>query len=479
MHASLVSILVPLFNEEEFIEPLLDRVLAAPLPVGLSLEVIVVDDGSTDGSAEIADSVAARADGRVRVVRHARNQGKGAAVRTAIEHARGELTIVQDADLEYDPREYPRLLQPLLDGRADVVYGSRFLVSGERRVLYFWHSVANSLLTGLCNMVADLNLTDMETCYKAFRTSLVRSIPIRSNRFGIEPELTIKLARRQIRIYETSVSYHGRTYEEGKKIGLIDAVQAVYVILRYAFSRDIYKGSGGDILDALSGAPRFNRWMADTIRPYVEKRVMEIGAGIGNLTRALAPGRKLYVATDIDAEHLARLETRFGHRPNLRVSFCDLASPQDFAPFAGQMDTVICLNVLEHIEDDLLGLRNIHSVLRTGGKAIILVPNDPKVFGTLDTVLGHFRRYTPDELRKKMEATGYRVEEILEFNRISRPGWWLNGKVLKRAALGRFQLKVFDRLVWLWRRIDRRLPWQPTSIIAIGAKTDATGATRA
>jgi glycosyltransferase involved in cell wall biosynthesis len=470
MHASLVSILVPLYNEEEFIEPLLDRVLAAPLPDGLEREIIVVDDGSTDGSGELAEGIWARSQGVVRVVRHARNQGKGAAIRTAIEHARGELSIIQDADLEYDPREYPKLLEPLLAGKADVVYGSRFLVSGERRVLYFWHSIANFLLTGLCNMVADLNLTDMETCYKAFRTSLLASIPIRCNRFGIEPEITIKLARREVRIYETPVSYHGRTYEEGKKIGFFDAVEAVFVILRYAFSRDIYKGSGPDILDALSGAPRFNRWMADTIRPYVEKRVLEIGSGIGNLTRTLAPGRKLYVATDIDEEHLARLETRFQHRPNLQVAPCDLGKPEDFVSFAGAMDTVICLNVLEHVEDDLQGLRNIHSVLRAGGKGIILVPNDPKIFGTLDTVLGHYRRYVPAELRKKMEMAGFQVERILEFNRISRPGWWLNACVLKRTSLGRFQLKLFDRLVWLWRRIDRLLPWPPTSIIAVGVK---------
>jgi glycosyltransferase involved in cell wall biosynthesis len=235
MQASLVSILVPLYNEEEFIEPLLERVLTAPLPDALAREIIVVDDGSTDGSGEIVEQMAARSPGVIRLVRHDRNQGKGAAIRTAIEQARGEISIIQDADLEYDPGEYPRLIQPLLEGKADVVYGSRFLVSGERRVLYFWHSIANFVLTGFCNMVSDLNLTDMETCYKAFRTSLLHSIPIRSNRFGIEPEITIKLARREVRIYETPVSYHGRTYEEGKKIGLKDAINAFFCILRFRY----------------------------------------------------------------------------------------------------------------------------------------------------------------------------------------------------------------------------------------------------
>jgi glycosyltransferase involved in cell wall biosynthesis len=470
MRSSLISILVPLYNEEEFVRPMLERVLAAPLPEGLKREVIVVDDASTDGSGEIVAELAARSSGTIRLLRHARNQGKGAAIRTALEHARGEITIIQDADLEYDPREYPKLLGPLLDGKADVVYGSRFQTSGERRVLYFWHSIANFLITGLCNMVADLNLTDMETCYKAFDTSLLRSIPIRSNRFGFEPEITIKLARREVRIYEISINYHGRTYEEGKKIGFRDALQAIYVIVRYAFSRDVYKGSGPDILDTLSGAPRFNRWMADTIRPYVDKRVMEIGAGIGNLTRVLVPGRKSYVATDVDLQHLARLETRLRHRPNVRVCPGDLSRAEDFVPFAGQMDTVICLNVLEHIEDDMQGLRNIHAVLRPAGKAIILVPNDPEIYGTLDSVLGHYRRYTPAELRGKMEAAGFQVEKILEFNRISRPGWWLSGRVLKRTTLGRFQVKLFDSLVWLWRLVDHRLPWKPTSIIAVAVQ---------
>jgi glycosyltransferase involved in cell wall biosynthesis len=470
VHSSLISILVPLYNEEEFVGPLLARVLAAPLPDGLEREVIVVDDGSTDGSREIVEELATRSRGTIRLLRHARNQGKGAAIRTAIEHASGEISIVQDADLEYDPREYSRLLAPLLEGKADVVYGSRFNVSGERRVLYFWHSLANFVITGLCNMVADLNLSDMETGYKAFGTAFLRSIPIRSNRFGFEPEITIKIARRQARIYEIPINYHGRTYEEGKKIGFRDALQAIYVIVRFAFSSDVYKSPGPDILDALSTAPRFNRWMADTIRPYVDKRVMEIGAGIGNLTRMLVPGRTSYVATDIDPQHIARLETRFQHRPNLRICTGDLSRSEDFVPYAGQMDTVICLNVLEHVEDDLQGLRNIHSVLRPGGKAIVLVPNDPEIFGTLDTVLGHCRRYTPTELSNKMGATGFQVERMLEFNRISRPGWWFSGRVLKRTSFSRFQLKLFDWLVWLWRRIDHRLPWQATSIIGVGTK---------
>jgi glycosyltransferase involved in cell wall biosynthesis len=468
-----ISILVPLYNEEEFVAVLLEQVIAAPLPDGFDREIIVADDGSTDTSVQEVEAVAERYPGVIRLLKTTRNQGKGAAIRRAIAEASGEFAIIQDADLEYDPNEYGKLLHPLIDGRADAVYGSRFASSGERRVLYFWHSLANHLLTGMCNMFADLNLTDMETCYKAFRTSLLQSIPIRSERFGFEPEITMKLAKRQARIYETPISYNGRTYEEGKKIGLKDAFEAFWVILKNAFSRDIYLNKDKGILDAFAGAPNFNRWMADTIRPYVGRNVLEIGAGMGNLTRQLLPGRRRYVATDIDHEHLDRLSNRLSHRPRLEIAELNAAMPQDHAPFEGQMDTVICLNVLEHIEDDLEALRNIRSMLEEGGRAVILVPCGQSIYNSLDEELGHFRRYSEDQLQERMTAAGFDVETVLRFNRASRPGWWLNGTILKRRTISRLQLRNFDRMVWLLRRVDAHLPWPQTSIIGIGRKRAA------
>jgi glycosyltransferase involved in cell wall biosynthesis/phospholipid N-methyltransferase len=465
-----LSILVPLYNEEEFIAAVLDRVLAAPLPHDVSREIIVVDDGSRDGSPEIVERYASQYAGLIRLIRHARNQGKGAAIRTAIEHATGEFSIIQDADLEYDPSEYMAMLKPILDGRADAVFGSRFASSAERRVLYFWHSLANRALTACCNMLADLNLTDMETCYKAFRTSLVQSIPIRSNRFGIEPELTIKLARRQARIYEVPISYHGRTYAEGKKIGLKDAFEAAYVMAKTAMSSDIYKDSGPETLEALSYAPRFNTWMAETILPYIGESVLEIGAGIGNLTPLLIKRRKRYIASDIDPHHMARLCTRFAHRPNFEARYCDLTETEHFTDLAEQVDSIVCLNVLEHVSDDATALRNMYGALSPGGRAIILVPQGQELYGTLDQALGRYRRYSIPELQHKMQSAGFVVERILTFNRISRPAWYFSGTVLKRTAFSTFQMRVFDRLVWIWRRMDGLLPWPSTSIIAIGAK---------
>jgi glycosyltransferase involved in cell wall biosynthesis len=465
-----LSILVPLYNEEEWIAEALERVIHAQLPDNLEREVIVVDDGSTDGSANEVERLRQRYPSVVRLLRHEINSGKGAALQTAIKHATGELSIFQDADLEYSPTDYPHLLRPLLAGIADAVYGSRFLAVEERRVLYYWHSVANKALTGLCNMVSGLNLTDMETCYKAFRTSLLKSIPIRCRRFGIEPEITIKLAQRRARVFETPVSYYGRTYDEGKKIGLKDAFRAVGVMIRFGLFTDVYYDRGPEILDVLSNAPRFNRWMADTIRPYLGPRTLELGAGIGNLSIQLIRGRQQYLATDIDEEHLSRLRTRLQFRRNVAVGHCDLTVPADFERLKESFDSVVCLNVLEHIENDRLGLSNIRSVLVTGGRAIILVPEGMSVYGTLDEVLGHFRRYSEAELRSKLEQSGFRVEQILRFNKVTRPAWFVNGRLLRKRTFSRFQIAVFDSLVWLWRRLDAVIPWKPTSIIAVAVK---------
>jgi SAM-dependent methyltransferase len=470
MSDSVVSILIPLFNEDLYIGEILARVLNAPLPGGLGREIIVVDDGSTDDSAAIAERMAADYPDIIRVFRSAKNGGKGSAVRAAIEHCTGEFCLIQDADLEYSPDDFPQLLQPLLDGIADVVYGSRFASSGRRRVLYYWHSVANHLLTTLCNMAADLNLTDMETGYKAFRTTLIKTVPIRSERFGIEPELTIKLAKRHARFYEVPISYEGRTYQDGKKIGLKDAFQAVGVILSNWIGDDLYKDPGEEILDAFSVAPHFNRWMADTIRPYVGQRVLEIGAGMGNLTRQFVSHREFYLATDINTEHLARLRNSLRFQPRLAISVCDLSRAEDFESFAGSMDTAICLNVLEHMEDDLACARNIFRGLEPGGRAIILVPHGQEIYGQLDVVLGHYRRYSRQDLRSVLEQAGFTVDQIIPFNRVSRPGWYVKARLLKQSTIARFQIKAFDKLVWLWRRIDRLLPWPPTSIIAVASK---------
>jgi glycosyltransferase involved in cell wall biosynthesis len=224
-----LSVVIPAYNEEATLESIGRRVLDSPF----TAEVLIVDDGSTDATAEIATKLA-DADQRVRLIRQGYNQGKGAALRTGFAEATAAVVLVQDADLEYDPSEYPTLLEPILDGRADVVYGSRFLAGRPHRVLYYWHSVGNRLLTTLSNMATNLNLTDMETCYKVFKREVIQSIVIEEDRFGFEPEITAKIALGDHIIYEVGISYSGRTYAEGKKIGWRDGVRALICIVRYS-----------------------------------------------------------------------------------------------------------------------------------------------------------------------------------------------------------------------------------------------------
>jgi glycosyltransferase involved in cell wall biosynthesis len=223
-----LSVVIPIYNEKDTLLEILERVRGVDLPK----EIIVVDDFSTDGTREVLQNLPPADD--LKILYQPRNMGKGAALRKGFEAVAGELVVVQDADLEYDPTEYPQLLQPILAGKADVVYGSRFL-GGPHRVLLFWHRVGNHLLTTLSNMLTDLNLTDMETCYKIFRADLLKKIKLRENRFGFEPEFTAKVARAKCRIYEVPISYSGRDYTEGKKIGWRDGIAAIYFILKYRF----------------------------------------------------------------------------------------------------------------------------------------------------------------------------------------------------------------------------------------------------
>jgi glycosyltransferase involved in cell wall biosynthesis len=229
-----ISVVIPVYNEREFIGDILRRVQNVDLE-SLEKEIIVVDDFSTDGTREQLRTIAQNEN--FRILYHEVNQGKGAALRTGFAATTGDIIIIQDADLEYDPYDYPKLLQPILEGKADVVYGSRFIGSDSHRVLYFWHSVGNKFLTLLSNIFTDLNLTDMEVCYKIFRREILKKIQIEESRFGFEPEITAKVARLKCSIYEVGISYSGRTYEEGKKIGWKDGLRAIWCILKYNLGR--------------------------------------------------------------------------------------------------------------------------------------------------------------------------------------------------------------------------------------------------
>jgi len=469
-----LSVIVPAYNEQFLIEESLARLgVLAESALLEQIKVIVVDDGSSDGT---ADAIARFRNSREPPggpkfswiwLRHEKNGGKGMAIRTGLMHVDTELVVIHDADLEYHPSDLLKMVEVFLYEDADAVFGSRFQSGGYKRALFFRHALGNKLLTFLCDLVCDLNLTDMETCYEMVRAKLLKSIPLESSTFDVEAELAIKLAKRGSRIFEVPISYSGRTYGEGKKIKWTDGVTALWAILHYATSDRIFTEdeSGGEILERLNRAPRFTRWMADVIRPYVGDRVLEVGAGTGNMSVHLMP-RPVYWATDVNSHYLDYLVTLRATRPYMRVAYTNAMDGETF-PKEQSFDTVVCLNVVEHVQDDLGAMRNVWNALSDGGRAIILVPSGPGLYGTLDEVLGHFRRYTREQLVSVAEQAGFRVEQVLKFNRPGVVAWWLNGRVLHRKTFGLGQIRMLNILTPIFRLLDSWLPLPPLSIIAI------------
>ncbi|MBV8732770.1 MAG: glycosyltransferase [Acidobacteriia bacterium] len=466
-----LSILMPVYNERTVVERSISQVVTAPLPENMDRELVVVDDCSTDGTLEILKRLAA-AFPQIRLYQHEQNRGKGAAVRTAIEKATGDFALIQDADLEYDPAEYPRLLRPLLDGHADAVFGSRYLAGEQTRVLLFWHSVINKGLTLVSNMFCNLNLTDMETCYKVFRTDLLKSIPIRSDRFGFEPEIVMKSAKRKLRIYEVPISYHGRTYEEGKKINWKDGIKALAVIFRFWLIDDLYAAPyGRGVLNNLTGTPQYLSWLSGKLRPHLGDAVLEVGAGIGNVTGRLMGKRLLYMAAEKDPLYLHALRNRFLRTPNVVVQRLDPENPEELGGLERCFDTVLCLNVLEYLESPGPVLEALRATLQPGGRILVLAPQNPTLYGSLDRSLGHKRRYTAPDARRLLESCGFAVERVYNFNKVGTAPWWIYSKLSGSKKISKPLLKIFDKTVWLWSRLDALMPWNGLSIIVVGRNT--------
>jgi glycosyltransferase involved in cell wall biosynthesis len=460
----LLSVIVPCYNERATVAELLRRVRAVPV----DKEIIVIDDQSTDGSRDVVASLAAEWP-EIRHFLQPVNQGKGAAIRRGIAEARGAIVLIQDADLEYDPEEYPKLLQPIVDGHADVVFGSRF-EGYPRRVMFFWHRMGNTFLTFLSNMTTNLDLTDMETCYKVFRREVIQSIPLNSNRFGIEPEVTAKLARRGYRIFEVPISYYGRDYWEGKKINWKDGFSALWTILRYGiFDKGSSEPATFTELRRRARLRRYNRWVWERLQPFVGQRVLEVGAGSGTMTRFMY-GRELIVAGDRETAYVDRLTNMFRRRPGIAVERADLESDAVLELARYRFDTVTCINILEQTEDDVGALRRAHALLVEGGRIVIFAPAGRSLYGTMDRAIGHKRRYEKEELVEKLQQAGFEVEYIGFQNRIARMAWWLNAKLFARRALPSGQSRVFDFFVPLFRALEGAEPSSGLSIIAIGRK---------
>jgi glycosyltransferase involved in cell wall biosynthesis len=451
-----VTVLMPVYNERWTLREIMRRVYEQ---AGLLHEVVAVDDGSTDGSAERLKELEARYASHqvpLRVVYKGKNEGKGAALKAGLSAVTGDVVIIQDADLEYNPKDYATLLAPLSDGRADVVYGSRFLGGTARRVLLFWHSVANQILTVCCNLFSDLNLTDVWTCYKVFPVAMLRRLDLFSRGFGFEPEVTIKISRLGCRIYEVPIGYEGRTAEEGKKIGFKDALTGTLAMIRaWLSSGEGHRNHGEATLRIMARAGRYNRFLFEQIEPYLGREVIEVGAGTGNISRSLLDRDRL-VLSDADPGYVEMLQRTYKDWGYVQTLALDLARPQALpAELAGSFDSVVSFQVLEHIQDDAAALDAMRRLLKAGGRALLMLPAHQALFGTLDRELAHFRRYDEAAVRAKLAAAGFEVEALRFFNPVAVPGWWLNGRVLKRRLIPDFQLAVFEKLHFLVRWLAR------------------------
>jgi len=462
--APTLSVVIPCYNERATVAELLRRVKEVPI----DKEIIVIDDKSTDGSKDVVAALA-REWPEIRHILQPVNQGKGAAIRRGIEEARGDIVLIQDADLEYDPEEYPKLVQPILDGHADVVFGSRF-EGYPRRVMLYWHRLGNNFLTFLSNATTNLDLTDMETCYKVFRRDVIQSIRLNSNRFGIEPEITAKVAKRGYRIYEVPISYYGREYWEGKKINWKDGFSAIWTILKYGlFDDPANEPATYQTIRRLDRLKRYNRWIWERLQPYIGQRVLEVGAGSGTMTRFLY-GRELIVATDKETPYLDRLRNRFRRKPGILIERLDLDSDDALDLSRYGFDTVTCINVLEHTADDVAALRRVNQLLQPGGRVVIFVPAGRGLYGTLDRSVGHQRRYDKDELLEKLRQAGFEIENVGYQNQIAKLAWYFNSRVFHRAGLPSAQSRFFDRLVPLLKRLEGDRPATGLSLIVVGRK---------
>ena len=450
----LLSILIPVYNEQAYLVRVVESVIAAPLPDGLSREIILVDDASTDRTPLVIEEITKKYSDVIRAFRQPKNCGKSAAIRRAIQEMRGDFAIIQDADLEYDPNEYPLILAPLLDGRADVVYGSRFASRETRKVLLYHHKLGNLFLTHLSNFTTGLDLTDMETCYKAFRGDALKSIPLRSNRFGIEPEITAKIAKRGWTVYEVPISYNGRRYSEGKKIGWKDGVSAICIILKYWFLDDSFfdEDSDASSRQRFESSRNYCKSLVKLATPSLGSSVLEIGAGFGSFSRYIPQKERLTLA-ESDARQLEFLRASYDGNAVVDVARVDLSDPEFSwdATFLGAFDSVACFDRLHELPlTDACALQRAREVLKPNGRLVFAVKARKKS-AKRDASENAF---TKDEIVSALSNAGFKAVKVQSFAAAER----LFRRSNSKTAPSQLRLKLFDMVVGRAQWLNKVLP---------------------
>ncbi|MDD5746575.1 MAG: bifunctional glycosyltransferase/class I SAM-dependent methyltransferase [Candidatus Omnitrophica bacterium] len=437
-----LSIVIPVYNEINTILELVRQVQDEKHPK----EIIIVDDNSQDGTRELLQQL--RAD-NIKVLYNPVNRGKGYCLRQGFQQATGDIVIIQDADLEYYPDEYGILISKIVEGKADVVYGSRFL--GAHRAFHFYHYVGNTVLNLIANIALNTNLTDLMTCYKAFRTPLIKSLVLKADRFGIEPEITAEIFKSGYKVYEVPISYNGRSYDEGKKIKWTDFFACLYWLFRSVF-RGIDVGK--DTLLRMTLMKNNNKWTYSKIQPYLGKKILELGSGIGTFSKFLVGRGREVTLTDINPEYVNHLQSRFTSNPAVKVLNADAQKINELVGEA-RFDTAVAINMLEHVENDGQLIGNLKKILLKNGRLIIIVPAHKWLYGMFDKNLKHYRRYEKEPLQDLLEREGFDVEKIEFMNALSALGWFFHFRVLGKKRIPASSAVIGDKLIPLIAFIER------------------------